>query len=267
MTNPKHEILNSKQIQNFKFEIQNVLKLGFLILVLFSVSMLGFSVFALAAEQTTISPPLITLVPKDLGNNEIWYIGGAASVPQAEVVIYLQGAQGETLSFTAKSNEKGEWFYTHNSFLKEGVYKSWAQLKVGGEFSPPGPEVSFEIVPTALRIGTYRVSYEMLYLALALALLMALIALASFVIYHFRSFRIKNARLHKEIREAEEEARRGLDLLRMDIKDEIEFISKIRKSRELSIEEHRREEKLMHDLDLVERHLLKEISDIEPALS
>ena len=82
----------------------------------------------------------------------------------------------------------------------------------------------------------------------------------------YRSFRIKNARLHKEIREAEEEARRGLDLLRNDIKDEIEFIGTIRKSRELKIEEHRREEKLMHDLDLVERHLMKEIHDIEPAL-
>jgi len=249
---------------NFK---HNILKFGYGILALFSISILGFSISASAAEQTTISPPLVTLVPKDLGNNEIWYIGGASSVPQAEVIIYLQGAQGETLSFTAKSNEKGEWFYTHNSFLREGVYKSWAQLKVGGELSPPGPEVSFEIVPTALRIGSYRVSYEMLYLTLALALLLALIALASFVFYHFRSFRVKNMRLRKEIREAEEEARRGLDLLRRDIKEEIEFIGKIRKSRELSIEEHRHEEKMMHDLDLVERHLLKEISDIEPAIS
>lgn len=221
----------------------------------------------LAAEQTTISPPLVTLVPKDLGNNEIWYIGGASSVPQAEIIIYLQGSGGETLSFTTKSNEKGEWFYTHNSFLKEGVYKSWAQLKVGGELSPPGPEVSFEIVPTALRIGSYRVSFEALYLALSLALFAALVTLASFVIYHFRSYRIKSGRLRKEIREAEEEARRGLDILRRDIKDEIEFIAKIRKSRELNIEEHRREEKLLHDLDLVERHLMKEIGDIEPALS
>lgn len=227
-----------------------------------------------AAEQTTISPPLVTLVPKDLGNNEIWYIGGVSSVPRAEVVIYLQGAAGETLSFTTRSNERGEWFYTHNAFLKEGSYKSWAQLRVGGsvssqggELSPPGPEVSFEIFPTALRIGTYRVSFETLYLTLSLALLAVLAALSWFAVYHFRSFKIKSIRLKKEIREAEEEARRGLDLLRRDIKDEIEFIGKIRKSRDLNIEEHRREEKLLHDLDLVERHLIKEIGDIEPVLS
>lgn len=255
--------MKKNKMENPKYKIINIC--GTIIIVII-ISIFGLSAYAFAAEQTTISPPLVTLVPKDLGNNEIWYIGGAASVPQAEVIIYLQGSGGETLSFTTKSNEKGEWFYTHGSFLKEGVYKSWAQLKVGGELSPPGPEVSFEIVPTALRIGTYRVSYEMLYLVLALALFIALAALASFVVYHYRSFRIKNARLHKEIREAEEEARRGLDLLRRDIKDEIEFIGTIRKSRELKIEEHRREEKLLHDLDLVERHIIKELGDIEPAL-
>ena len=236
--------------------------------IIFLCLMLYVSCFVIvnAAEQTTISPPLVTLVPKDLGNNEIWYIGGTASVPQAEVIIYLQGQGGETLSFTAKSNEKGEWFYTHSSFLKEGAYKSWAQLKVGGELSPPGPEVSFEIAPTALRIGSYRVSYEELYLIFALALFAVLLGVGGFVFFHFRSYHLKNTQLKKEIREAEEEAKRGFDILRRDLKDEIEFIGKIKKSRELSIEEHRREEKLLHDLDLVERHLMKEIGDIEPAM-
>lgn len=219
-----------------------------------------------ATTQGTISPPLVTLVPKDLGNNEIWYVGGTTSVPDAEIVIYLQGQDGTTQSFSAKSNEKGEWFYTHNAFLKEGIYKSWAQLKVAGELSPPGPEVSFEIIPTALRVGTYRVSYESLYLTFALFLLAILIVLGVITFYHFRSYHLKNAHLKKEIREAEEEARRGFDILRRDIQEELEFISHLKVSRELSIEEHRREEKLMHDLDLVERHLMKEISDIEPAM-
>lgn len=236
------------------------------LILLSIVCLLVFGVQADAATQGTISPPLITLVPKDLGNNEIWYIGGTASVPEADIVIYLQGQDGTTQSFTAKSSEKGEWFYTHNSFLKEGVYKSWAQLKVAGEFSPPGPEVSFEIIPTALRIGSYRVSFESLYLTFALILLGILIALGLASFYHFRSYHLKNAHLKKEIREAEEEARRGFDILRRDIKEELEFISSIKKSRELAIEEHRREEKLMHDLDLVERHMMKEISDIGPAM-
>ncbi len=236
--------------------------------VLICILFFGFGISATLAanEQGTISPPLITLVPKDLGNNEIWYVGGTASAPEAEIVIYLQGQDGTTQSFSAKSNEKGEWFHTHGTFLKEGKYKSWAQLKVAGELSPPGPEVSFEIIPTALRVGSYRVSFEALYLTFALFLFGILSVLVLVIVYHFRNYHKKNAHLRKEIREAEEEARKGFDILRRDIKEELEFIGTIKKSRELKMEEHRREEKLMHDLDLIERHLMKEIKDIEPAL-
>ena len=266
----KYETRNTKYETNSKFERLNSERfriLGIGILILFSISILGFSISALAAnQQGTISPPLITLVPRDLGNNEIWYIGGTASVPETDIIIYLQGQDGETQSFTAKSNEKGEWFYTHSSFLKEGKYKSWAQLKVLGELSPPGPEVSFEIIATALRIGSYRISFEILYMTVALILFGILVVLALVIFYHFRHYHIKNARLRREIREAEEEARKGFDILRRDIKEELEFIARIKKSQELTIEEHRREEKLMHDLDVVERHMMKEIKDIEPAM-
>lgn len=230
----------------------------------------------LAAEFIPIPPPLVTLVPKGLGNDELWYLGGTASVPNSEVIIYLQNERGETLSFTTAADAKGEWFYSHNSFLTEGKYKSWAQLRVskpastgsspGGEMSPPGPEVSFEILPTALRIGSYRVSYSTLYGALAFLLFILLILVSGFGIFHFRHYHLKHSKLRKEIREAEDEVQKGFDMLRKDMKEEMEFLGKIKMSRELSIEEHRREEKLLADLGFIEQHILKEISDIEPAI-
>lgn len=218
------------------------------------------------AAAVPLSPPLITVVPKDLGNNEIWYIGGAVAVPEGEVTIYLQGERGEALSFTTRANERGEWFYTHTTFLREGKYRSWAQLRVGEELSPPGPEVRFEIVPTALRIGTYRVSFETLYLSVAIFLLLSILGAGGFSWHHFRGWREKRARLRKEVREAEEETRRGFALLRQDIQEEIAFIAQIKKSREISMEERRREEKLLQDLNLVERHIMEEIGDINPAI-
>jgi len=206
------------------------------------------------------------LVPRDLGNNEIWYVGGTASVPNTDIVIYLQSTRGDTLSFITKSNERGEWLYTHTDFLREGKYKSWAQMRVKGELSPPSPEVAFEIIPTALRIGSYRLSYEILYAILALLLLSAVLVLSAFGIYHFRHYHKKSSRLRQEIREAEDEVRRGFDTLRKDILEEMEFIGGIKLSRELSMEEHRREEKLLQDLKFIEGHILKEIGDIEPAI-
>ncbi|MEK7162489.1 MAG: hypothetical protein AAB730_01355, partial [Patescibacteria group bacterium] len=223
-----------------------------------------FSARPAGAQQTPliVPPPLVTLVPKDLGNDDIWYLGGTAAVPNAEVIIYLQSNSGETLSFTTKANDRGEWFYSHAGFLREGRYKSWAQLKVEEKFSPPGPEVSFEIIATALRLGSLRISYERLYLTFALILLAALGGLAIFSLYHFRHYHQKNSLLKKEIREAEDEVRQGFALLRQDIKSELDLTAKIKKSRELSVEERRREEKLINDLKFVENNVLKEIGDI-----
>lgn len=223
-----------------------------------------FSVGYVAAQQTPliVPPPLVTLVPIDLGNDDVWYLGGTASMPNAEVIIYLQSSSGETFSFTTKANDRGEWFYSHAGFLREGRYKSWAQLKVEEKFSPPGPEVSFEIIATALRLGSFRISYETLYLIFALILLALLMSAAIFSFYHFRHYHQKNSLLKKEIREAEEEVRRGFALLRQDIKSELDLMAKVKKSRELSIEENRWEEKLINDLGFVENNILKEIGDI-----
>lgn len=266
MKTVKSQFPNPNSEKNHKSQILNVWRLVISVWVFVLVSGLVIVVSAQGAEFIPIPPPLVTLVPKGLGNDELWYLGGTASVPNSEVIIYLQNERGETLSFTTKASDKGEWFYSHNSFLTKGKYKSWAQLRAGKELSPPGPEVSFDILPTALRIGSYRISYEAMYLVLALLMLAALLAVSGFGIYHFRHYHLKHARLRKEIREAEEEARRGFEILRGDIKEEMEFISRIKMSRELSIEEHRREEKLLQDINFIEKHLLKEMGDIEPAI-
>jgi cbb3-type cytochrome oxidase subunit 3 len=220
-----------------------------------------------AAEPLSLAPPLITLVPQDIGNNEIWYIGGAAATPRADVLIFLQGEGGDTQNFITRADENGAWFYTHPTFLREGAYRSWAQMKVGDQLSPPGPQVAFHIVSTALRIGSLRISFETLYLGTAVFFLLLVLGIAWFALYHFRHFRHKRARLTKEIREAVEEARRGFILLRQDIQEELGFIARIKKSRELNEEERRREEKLMQDLNLVEQHVMEELGDVETAMA
>ena len=242
-------------------------KLLLISLALIFGGLFGSAVFAQVESLNTISPPLINLVPRGLGNDEIWYIGGTASVPEAEVIIYLQSASGELLSFKAVANEKGEWFYSHSGFLKEGYYKSWAQLKQGQQLSPPSPEVAFEILSTAFRFGNTRISYANFYLALVLILLAILAAVSAFVIYHFRHYYHKNGRLRKEMREAEEEVRKGFALLRQDIRAEIDFIGKLKKSRNLNRDERFYEEKLLKDLNLIENQIMKEIEDIEPIIS
>lgn len=187
-------------------------------------------------------------------------------MPRAEVLIFLQGEAGDTQNFTAHTDENGAWFYVHPTFLREGSYRSWAQLKVGDRLSPPGPQVAFHIIPTALRVGSLRISFETLYLMAASLLSLLLLAIAGFALYHYRHLRRKRNRLVKEVHEAIEEARRGFILLRRDIQQELGLIGRIRKSRELSAEERQYEEKLLQDLNLVEQHVMQEIGDVADVL-
>ena len=219
-----------------------------------------------AAEFSSIPPPVATLVPQNLGNNEIWYIGGTAAVPRADVLIFLQNTGGEMLNFSVRADETGEWLYTHTGFLKEGEYRAWAQLKVGDQFSPPGPQAAFRVAATAFRVGSLRIGYEALAFGMALVLFLILIGVSGFALYHFHHLRRSRARLRAGVREAAEEARRGFALLRQDIREELNVAARIRKSRELDAEELRREEKLIRDLDMVERHIMEDMRDEEAAL-
>lgn len=97
-------------------------------------------------------------------------------------------------------------------------------------------------------------------------LLVLLLGAGTFLVYHFWHYHEKSSRLRREIRKAEEEARRGFQLLREDIRGELDFIARLKKSRKLSGAERSREEKLLADLDVVESHVLKEIGEIGPAI-
>lgn len=248
---------------------RNKFKILILIVSAYVVALFPTSVLASALQRSSVavSPPLITLVPRNLGNDEIWYIGGTSVYPDAEIIIYLQNNDGEIYNFSEQSNEKGEWFHTHNGFLKEGNYKSWAQVKIGETISPPSPEMSFEIAHTALRIGALRISNEYLYLSIALILLAVLLGGIVITVLNFQNYRKKHSQLMKEIQEAEWEVAKGFKDLKHEIHGELDRLSKIKLLRELDSEENRIEAKLLSDLDLIESHILKEISEIEPTLS
>jgi len=56
----------------------------------------------------------------------------------------------------------------------------------------------------------------------------------------------------------------GFSLLHKDIKEELSAIARFKQGRKLNVQESRREAKLLADLDFVQNHILKEISDIKP---
>lgn len=211
-----------------------------------------------------VEPPIVTLFPKELSNNEIFYIGGRAGAPDAEVLIYIQNTDtGSTLSGRVATDKTGAWFYSLPQFLSAGNYVVWTQLAVGEVQSQPGPRFDLTVARTAFQFGEKRLSFERLYLTALILLFIFLVIVIGDVLYHLSHARAKRRKLMVQIREAEESIRRGFALLRRDIEAELAVVHRAKLNRELTAEEKVREEKLLHDLEFVNSYIGKEVWKIE----
>ncbi|MEK9173566.1 MAG: cohesin domain-containing protein, partial [Patescibacteria group bacterium] len=244
------------------------LKSLLVLLAIVSFATLAFSRVGLAQELggdgLGIQPPIVNLFPESVSNDEIFYIGGRASAPEAEVIIYIQNElSGEAVSRVVKTDASGAWFYSSPEFLNSGKYLIWTQLKVKEEFSPPSSKRDLTVAPTAIQFGDNRVSYEEFYFTVLAVITAILLGILIFIVYHFYHHRLKHRQLLKEIREAEESIRRGFSVLRRDIEAELETVRKIKFDKELKAEERTREEKLLKDLEEVSAYIGKEIWEVE----
>ncbi len=240
----------------------------FLILFISGFYFLAGVVFAQTGAERdlelNLEPPLVTLFPESISNDEILYIGGRAAAPKAEVIIYLQDEEeGTALGQSVKTNEDGEWFYSFSNFLDPGRYVIWTQLKLGEELSPPSSKLELEVAKTAVQIGEDRFSYEQIYLWLLLILLLVFMSTLVFTGYHFYHHRLKRKKLLEEIGQAEESVKRGFLLLRRDIEAELNLVHKTKMTKELEAEEKSKEEKLLKDLDWVNSYIGKEVWEVE----
>jgi len=236
------------------------------IFLLFCVGIVGAMLFLgqqIFAQQIELNPPLITTVSRNISNEEIFYVGGKTDTPQTQVIIYLQNLQtGATRSETVTSDNRGDWFYRHNTFLSSGKYLLWAQSKIAEQVSPPSPQIEMNVQPTAIQFGASRISYEILYEGIIVFLFLILALLIGYIIFHGYHGRKKHFQFIKEMREAEEAIRRGFAVLRRDIEAELAIVSKAKLKKKLSAEEKIREEQLLRDLAAIEQQIGKEVWDV-----
>lgn len=241
-------------------------KYGNLVLLIIVVGSLFFqgSANAQQVQQIQLSPPIISLVSRNISNEEIFYVGGKTDSSGITVVIYLQNAQtGETFSDNVSSDTKGNWFYRYPTFLASGDYLLWTQSKLDENLSPPSPQIQMTVQKTAIQFGASRLSYEIIYLILAAAFLLVIIGLIVFIIYHARQGRKKHKLFFKEIYEAEESIRRGFAVLRRDIEAELAVLRKANLSGLISEEAKQKESHLLEDLNAIQKYITKEVWDVE----
>ena len=216
------------------------------------------------AQTIEIAPPLIDTLSRDISNKEIFYVGGKTNRSAQVVVLYFQNLNtGETTSNVVVSDNNGDWFYRHTGFLSSGDYLLWAQSKNGDVMSPPGPQEKMMVRHNAIQFGSNRLSYETIYFLLIILLILVILCLVSFIVYHFYHGRTKHKEFKREIREAEESIRRGFAILRRDIEAELIILRGANFTEALSIEEKEKEARLLHDLNIVQKKIGKEIWELK----
>jgi hypothetical protein len=219
---------------------------------------------AVAAQQegrVGLSSPLVVTVSKNISNEEIFYIGGRTETANGAVIIYLQNIETrETYSFTTQADGAGEWFYTHTQFLNSGEYVLWTQARRGEEVSPPSAQIQLNVFTTALRVGSFQVGFDTLFIALTGLFSALVVVLAVLLAYHVRKARNKRNVLLEEILEAEQAVREGFAELRKVIQEEYEQHTR-RGAQSSAAQERERE--LLADLEEIQQHIGEEVLDIE----
>ena len=211
-----------------------------------------------------VAPPIVTVVSRSISNQDLFYVGGETPFKQASIVIYIQDlASGAVSNFETTSDDKGQWFYSHDKFLPAGSYALWLQTKVGDRLSPPSAQSQLTVTPTAIELGSSRLSYEFIYFIIALALLIVVIIQIALGAYHLAQHNRKRAILADKIKEAEDSIRRGFAVLRHDIEAELRLIHGAKLKGPLAEAEKAQEELLLKDLEIVSGHVGKEIWEIE----
>lgn len=230
-----------------------------ILLIILSASLFTNNFAHAATSSTTVgeplSPPIVTTISRQISNQEIFYLGGKSDSPNSQVVIYLQNpATGELTSVQTATDQSGEWFYRHDTFLPAGGYLLWTQIKRGNELSPPGPQLGLAVSSHALQLGASRLSYEAIYLLIICLLVLGLIILVTDLVIHAKKVRHKKYLVREQIREAEESLKRGFAVLRRDIQAELK-----------ATREESAREKLLADLEKVEKYIGKELWDVKKA--
>lgn len=217
-----------------------------------------------AQEIISLPPPIITTVPLDIANDQLFYVGGQTDVVDSEVIIFLQNVQdGQVTSQSVMSDKKGDWFYAFRDPLMSGTYLLWAQGKVGSQFSPPSPQKEISVSKTAFQLGASRLSFETLYLFITIILFGAVVLLGSYTGYHLLHGRRKRKDLMREVEEADTVIKEGFKTLHEDISRELDVIHRAKLSKALSAQEEERERKMLEDLAEIEKFVNKEFHDVK----
>lgn len=203
-----------------------------------------------------IDSPQITVLPgRYISGEETLYLEGT-SLPEVEIMIFLEKDGKKVKTWQTLSNSQGEWSFSTKELIKSDTYYLSVQAKdQRGAISYPSESYKIEVLLSGLSLGPLIVSFRELVLLLILVLCLGIITAAYFI---WKGRQIKK-NLRKETQEAEEGVHQVFATLKEEIEDEIEFMDS---QPGFTQEEKKACQTLIKTLKKAEESVSKEIKDI-----
>lgn len=217
--------------------------------------------YALASANIKIEPlekPTITECPTRLKTGESLNVKGTSPYFNGQVAVSVKRAGGDTATNRTETDKEGNWSYLHPETLKDGNYEVWAvAVDERGAQSYPTDKIKLTVaLPAVLQFGKIAIDY----LTIINTLVVLLVGAVALIFYAWYRVSIWRKKARKETKDATKKTTKAFQLLREEIKKQIEnFDSKPG----LSKEEKKIHDELQKALKISEEALRKEIKDIE----
>ncbi len=207
-----------------------------------------------------IPPPVIKEYPKQVETGENFFVLGVSNTYK-KVSVWLQKEKNDAKRFIVEANQNGEFTFTPDETLTDGVYKLWAaSVNDQGVEGLPTEKINIVVEKSAIfRIGSYAVNV----LAVIVPLISIVFILFLTVLYGLKKFSSLKRNLRKEIHEVESTLSKAFYLLKKTIEDQVTTLEKAGSKRDLTDEEEKIIKQLKKDLGTAERLIKKEINSIE----
>ena len=217
--------------------------------------------FASVFIEPLPNPPVITDYPARLSPDETLTVRGKSSYPNTDVLLTMRGENNFFNEAKIPTNENGNWQYTHDERLGDGLYTIFAVAKdERGALSLPSTEVTTAVEPPALiKFGNLAIDF----LTTIITLVVLLGALIVGTWYGWFRFHNWQRRLHKETLDAERALHSAFDALHEEFSAQFKELEKAKHSRKLTKEEENLHSALNKNLKIAEKFVSKELKDIE----
>lgn len=210
------------------------------------------------AEFSTeaLKAPIIEEYTEKIAGGEI-LIARGTTYPNVQVAAWLQKEQDEPKKHIIQSDDKGNFIFSLEEKLKDGVYKLWFEVIDGRSAkSVPTDKLTIIVEKSAIcRIGTWSVDIISLVIPL-IVFIVLLLAAGLFVRRRYLAFK---KIILKEVDEAEKILHQSFIALREEIEEQV---AKLDGFSALSDREKNVRDDLKNALEISEKFIKKEINDI-----